>query len=355
MHSAGHREIATKQSTPKNEGIDAGVTMRAEQREKIALEFVLGQLSEDEAASVSAVIETDSELKQTVDSYRQVLAGEKLLSLQRSAASEDFVDRVLDQIEEENLTIELSAGLLRSATEQVIYSLQSCAVVLEDLDYWLNTRGVYRGAAVAFALSLVVFLSWNNGHNATEWLAQMPQSDRLEVLVPNRNIPAGQPLEPQMFSKVKVALPKGKEVEFMPIGWLHDYSQISASFARTTIVAGQPLHSDFIEAPPPIKAMNLEVPEGYRVVTVAAEVPPPLDKDLDGGSIVTIGWRNQYGFSDPSMPVIDRVKLLAVQQMEGRESDQTNFRIVTLLVPVFEAAKLKFAESSGMLSIESAK
>jgi len=174
-----------------------------------------------------------------------------------------------------------------------------------------------------------------------------PGIEMVEVLVPVQSIEAGAALEPAMFrieSQPKVNI--SDKV-------LRDFEQIKGLYARTLILANQPLHGEFITNSKPVNTITAMIPEGYRAVTIKVDERSGIEGWARPGAKVDVSWSSNLRGKQAVTIIVQNARVIsAAKHVESDNPlDGTVPPELTLLVPTEDANKILLAQQSGSLSL----
>ena len=167
------------------------------------------------------------------------------------------------------------------------------------------------------------------------------------VLVPDVDIQMGTPLEPQMF----------KQAERPQVGvdprTVRDFEEIKGHFARTLVIAGQPLHRDMITSVRPNNQLTANIPEGYRAVTIRVDVRTSVEGFAMPGARVDVNWISNIKGNPGVKVIVQNATVLSSERStdaSGKPGTVTP-ATVTLLVTAEDAALIQLASTTGSLSL----
>ncbi len=213
------------------------------------------------------------------------------------------------------------------------------------------------GGIVVVVFLVIIIVSLFSGNSAV--LQQKPNSvvveqkvdvpmKMVEVLVPVRNIEAGAALEVGLFRKE----PRPQSAISTRI--VSDFEQIQGQYARSLILAGQPLHKDYITSVRPVNAITANIPEGHRAVTISVDAKSSVEGWVRPGARVDVAWAsNIKGRPGVTVIVQNALVLSAERQTDARVNPGDPVpSTVTLLVTSNDAAKIQLAQTTGALTLQ---
>lgn len=176
-----------------------------------------------------------------------------------------------------------------------------------------------------------------------------PELEQTKVLVPIQSIQPGQALEPSLFrmeSRPKIAVPGNVVAEF---------ELVQGKFAKSLILANQPLYPDFISAQKPINAITALIPPGYRAVTIPVDVRTGIEGWARAGARVDVVWNTQIRGKEGVAVIVENAKVLsASRSTESQQNAKQDANVpteLTLLASIHDANKIILALKSGSLSL----
>lgn len=175
-----------------------------------------------------------------------------------------------------------------------------------------------------------------------------PEINMVEVLLPVRDIEAGTALEPALFKRnIRPSLGLSEKT-------LHDFEEIKGLFARSLIVANQPITRDYVTNRPPVSGVSAKIPEGYRAVTIKVDVRTAVEGFVKPGSKVDVSWISSVNGKPTLTLIVQNAQVLSVERSERSESTSASASppsTATLLVTAQDAQKIQLASMEGSLSL----
>lgn len=173
-----------------------------------------------------------------------------------------------------------------------------------------------------------------------------PEIKMVDVLVPNQDIDAGQPLEPALFkkeSRPQIGV-SGRVVR--------DFEEIKGHYSRSLIVAGQPLYRDYITNVRPTSVITANIPEGYRAVTISVDVRSSVEGFVRPGARVDVVWASKIRGQPGVTTIVQNARVLSAErQTDNKVQSGLVPSTVTLLVTATDAQKIQLAVTTGSLSL----
>lgn len=166
-----------------------------------------------------------------------------------------------------------------------------------------------------------------------------------EVIVPIKNIEAGQAIDPSMVAKV--SMPRSS----IPLGSVRVAEEIDGTYARGNIVANQPIIKGFLTKERPTNAVVANIPEGYRAVTININATSGVEGWARAGAHVDIQWISAQTGQQAIMTIVQNAKILSAERKldPNAEPGAPVPATATLLVNEFDAQKISLTASTGQL------
>lgn len=204
--------------------------------------------------------------------------------------------------------------------------------------------------AVVVLLAFVYLKSDDPGEVAptTVVIQKEPEREMVEVLVPLRDIPPSTPLQPSLFKKERrLAISVDERA-------VKDFEAVIGAYSRTLLVAGTPLHADFITNVRPTTAISANIPVGYRAVAIRVNATSSVEGWARAGSKVDVHWTTTVRGAPSLVTIVQNAKVLSAER-QVQANTQPGAAVpstVTLLVSAQDAQKISLAESTtGQLSL----
>lgn len=183
-----------------------------------------------------------------------------------------------------------------------------------------------------------------------EPIAVQPRTDEtVDVLVPINDIEQNTPLDPSLFKRVP------RRVDSVSARIVKDYETVRNQFARSFIVAGEPLHSGYLSAHAvtPGDYILDSIPKGYRAVSFHVDDTQSVDGLARPGSIVDLSWvRHLNGEVTVSILVQNAKVLVADRQIDqGWKPGMPIPGTITLLVTAEDYKKVEIGKATGKLGL----
>ncbi len=173
----------------------------------------------------------------------------------------------------------------------------------------------------------------------------------VEVIVPLESIPPGATLEPKMFHRVKKPdIVVGPDI-------IRDFEDIKGLYSRGVLVAGQPVHRDFLTSLQPVNALTASIPPGYRAIAIAVDAISSVEGWAQPGARVDVIWVTRDLGSQMAYVIAPNAKVLSAnKRAEGSQAGASGSesevpQTVTLLLSVRDAMRVRLASLNGRLAL----
>lgn len=174
---------------------------------------------------------------------------------------------------------------------------------------------------------------------------QPPALQEVEVLVPFKDIPAGQQLQSAMFRiELRPALSINERT-------VRSAEQIQGYFSRTMIVGRQPFSFEHVSNVRPISAISSNIPVGFRAVTIRVNDTAGVGGWILPGGRVDVYWASKVRGRSAVSLLIQNARVLSLNRQVNSNIAAQQPSTVTLLVAAPDAKKIHLARQSGSLSL----
>lgn len=175
-----------------------------------------------------------------------------------------------------------------------------------------------------------------------------PSVKMVDVLIPVQTIEAGTQLDAAMFRKeVRPQVGVSQRV-------VKDLEEIQNQFAKSLIIAGQPLHRDFLTPIKPVSNVSYKIPDGFRAVAISVNSTSAVEGWAQPGSKVDVSWGASLNGKPSISVIVQNAKILSAQRNTNPNSDPAAPvpTTVTLLVSAADAQKIQLAQTTGVLGLQ---
>lgn len=175
-----------------------------------------------------------------------------------------------------------------------------------------------------------------------------PSVKMVDVLIPAQTIEAGTQLDPAMFRhEVRPQVGVSARV-------VRDAEEIQGQFAKSMIIAGQPLHRDYLTSIKPVSNVSPRIPDGYRAVAISVNSTSAVEGWAQPGSKVDVSWGSSLNGKPSISVIVQNAKILSAQRNTNPNSDPGAPvpTTVTLLVSALDAQKIQLAQTTGTLGLQ---
>jgi pilus assembly protein CpaB len=171
----------------------------------------------------------------------------------------------------------------------------------------------------------------------------------VDVLVPVRDIEAGDGLEATMFRR------DSRPVVGVSEFTVRDFEEIRGQYARSLIVKGQPLSRQYITAVKPVNQLTASIPEGYRAVSINVNTRSAVEGFVRPGARVDVVWASRIRGRPGVTIIVENAKVLSADRATADSDNNPNTPVpttVTLLVTSADASKIQLATTAGELTLQ---
>ncbi len=209
------------------------------------------------------------------------------------------------------------------------------------------------GVCFAVVMGMVIHLS-SPPSKANTVVAPPPQrvaEGMIDIIVPLQSIPPGATLEPKMFHRVsKPEIVVGTDI-------IRDFEEVKGLFSKGMLVAGQPIHRDFLTSLQPVNALTASIPKGYRAIAIAVDATSSVEGWAQPGARVDVVWvTKDFGpqmayVIAPNAKVLSANKKAEGARADGKDTEGELPSTVTLLLSVRDAMRVRLAALNGRLAL----
>lgn len=217
---------------------------------------------------------------------------------------------------------------------------------------------VFSGILVVVFSGLALYLLRPGGEVApavdTVVVEREAKLDMVDVIVPVKNIDAGTPLEPSLFRKVPQARTGISDKV------VTNFEELKGVYARSMIVAEQPLYRDYITAIRPTNAVIANIPEGFRAVTIRVDAQSSVEGWARPGARVDVVWTSKIRGKSGIAVIVENAKVLSAERQAevspgaGGAAQPAGAPVpstVTLLVTSEDAKRVQLAATAGSMAL----
>lgn len=297
------------------------------------LEYVEGKRDLDALHKACAV---DPELAKEWEEYQKIVKIEAEVSTAQESLPDAFVQRVWGTIlkHERQSWLERALEWYRQHKRVLIAFGGTCIaglfcfVITEDM--WKEVERMPVGGVNRFPPAVV---------------------GNTDVLVPLKDLKAGEELDPSYFAVESRQLPNPSS------NLVNNLTKITGKYAASDIAAGQPLLSESVTERRVSSYIMKDVPEGYTMVTIPAD---PTTSGIEGwarpGTPVDVVWVGRQNGEPVAKIVVEGAQIISSRGSDaGREGsghqNSGGQGQLSLRVPKGDALKIQLASQSGRLSV----
>lgn len=319
--------------------------MKRSTAEKLLVEYVKGELPDEEARQVTAMLEDDGELRRSAAAYRQVVDAERTLRALMPQPASVLPDEIMKKVSlvERGLSLNGRYGYAgeRSSLDQPLN--------------WLSELLARHQVSLTAAFCAVVILSltlnlYSLRISSTRLSLSAPSlQEEVQVLVPAHDISAGQALRPDMFHVVTLPRAVAPPTSFI------QPPDLEGRFARVGLKSGEPLYGDVISRVVPLNIARGQIPPGMRAVTIRIDsgALPSLEDWAFPGNRADVVWTSSIqGYLGSSLIALDAQILSAERDFTSGESQGLAPTLVSLALDEETATKIQLAQATGNLSLQ---
>jgi Flp pilus assembly protein CpaB len=171
------------------------------------------------------------------------------------------------------------------------------------------------------------------------------QVDKIEVLIPVKDIQPNALLQPADFIRVSrpAAAIRGEVVS--------SYGDLRGSYARELLPANLPLMRGSISTEPPLNPVIQNIPVGFRAVSISVNATTGVEGWARAGARVDVQWVGVLRTQKVARRLVENTKILSAERKLDPKADPLLPvpTTVTLLVPEKDAQRVSLAQSAGTL------
>lgn len=194
---------------------------------------------------------------------------------------------------------------------------------------------------------MIVFIKKGSGTGAVIVENAANDINSVSVIVPVRKINKDERLTQDMFKMERRSRFDLSE------GYVDDLASIDGYYAKTLIVADQPLYRDYMTKFAPLSQVE-DLPEGFQAVTIPVDKKTGISGFAQPGSWVDVHWIKKINGKDTLTTIVERAKVLSkgTRPKSNPGGEVSIEDTVTLMVNVEDAKKITLAASSqGVISL----
>lgn len=204
-------------------------------------------------------------------------------------------------------------------------------------------------------IGVVAFMHFSNPQpKPSQASVATTDASSIEILVPIENVEAGVALEASMFRRdQRPAAVVGPEV-------IRNVDEVQGLYSRGVLVAGQPIHKDFLTNLQPVNALTASIPTGYRAIALQVDATSSVEGWAQPGARVDVFWITEYTGKRTASIIAPNAKVLSAnRKTEGADNndprtaaqDKQIPSTVTLLLTTRDSLRVRLASLHGRLSL----
>lgn len=177
--------------------------------------------------------------------------------------------------------------------------------------------------------------------------AQAPLSEMASLLVARRDIEPGEALQPELF------LSENRPADQRLRRYVSSNEQIQGQFARSLILAGEPMPLKMMSATRSGSPLSPTIPEGVRLVTIRVNDITSVDGFVRPGELVDVAWIHPRNGSLALKVIVENARVVAADRNldQSWKPSMPVPGTVTLQVPVRESRVIQLCSQAGTLSL----
>jgi pilus assembly protein CpaB len=192
-------------------------------------------------------------------------------------------------------------------------------------------------------------------HSATPVKQALPEVTKpatIDVLVSTQNIDEGIELKAGLFRKET-----RPASDFVGVGVVSDFGQLSGAYAKSFVAAGQPLLAEHLTFRAPVNSVVPQIRVGYRAITIKLDKQTTNEGWARAGVRVDVLWASKQGTNSQAVIIAQNLRVLSsgasVSSEFGGESRmiQNSESTVTLEVSAEDQKRLKLAAGKGEMRL----
>jgi pilus assembly protein CpaB len=195
----------------------------------------------------------------------------------------------------------------------------------------------------------IFYLSLSNRAVPLKAGNSQPMVEMVDVVVPMREVRAGAELEPALFTV------ESRPADNVSSKIIKSFDGIRGKYAASDIIAGQPLHADFVTDTRPSASIQTSIPVGSRAVTIRVDATSSVEGWARPGARVDVTWIGEKNGESIAKTIVEAAQILSFQGQTKVETQSGESlaapSTVTLLVTQTDSVAIQLAQSSGRLSL----
>jgi pilus assembly protein CpaB len=199
-------------------------------------------------------------------------------------------------------------------------------------------------------IAVVILFTSNSKEAQTKYdVVNSSTPQLLTVFIPIQDIPLATPLTEGLFRREQYL-----ETE-IPKNSITDISEIKSKYAKTLILADYPLNKAYITPIRSVSAIDSDIPNGRRAVTIKVDKLTSIDGWVKPGSRVDVNYIATKSANATIETIVHNALILSVERKTMRtdsiEQNDAPPTTITLLATPTEANRIQLAQTTGMLSL----
>ncbi len=211
------------------------------------------------------------------------------------------------------------------------------------------------GIGLGFVVIIATALHLSSAPSKANTVVAAPQKPvedgMIDIIVPLQSVPPGATLDPKMFHRVR------KPELVVGVDIIRDFEEIKGLFSKGMLVAGQPIHRDFLTSLQPVNALTASIPKGYRAIAISVDAISSVEGWAQPGARVDVIWVTKDFATQMAYVIAPNAKVLSANKRaegardEGKDKQAEVPSTVTLLLSVRDAMRVRLAALNGRLAL----
>ena len=215
----------------------------------------------------------------------------------------------------------------------------------------VTVAGIGLGFVVIIATALHLSSAPSKANTVVATPEKPVEDGMIDIVVPLQSVPPGATLDPNMFHRVR------KPELVVGVDIIRDFEEIKGLFSKGMLVAGQPIHRDFLTSLQPVNALTASIPKGYRAIAISVDAISSVEGWAQPGARVDVIWVTKDFSTQMAYVIAPNAKVLSANKraegarVEGKDKQAEVPSTVTLLLSVRDAMRVRLAALNGRLAL----
>jgi Flp pilus assembly protein CpaB len=137
-------------------------------------------------------------------------------------------------------------------------------------------------------------------------LPEVTKPATIDVLVSTQNIDEGIELKAGLFRKET-----RPASDFVGVGVVSDFGQLSGAYAKSFVAAGQPLLAEHLTFRAPVNSVVPQIRVGYRAITIKLDKQTTNEGWARAGVRVDVLWASKQGTNSQAVIIAQNLRVLS--------------------------------------------